>query len=429
MRMQLLCCAALALAGAAAAQTDNEGQSVMVRPSPIHGAPPTDDDAPSDAPPGFQAPAPQPPPPAIDAEASPPPMAAPEASAPEPSSHVPQVAIARRVVDAAGAFDGYVHRTAAIDPKFADGAAVARAVEVASVYEPRQLEEGAIAYAALIALQDPMFVSVVQELGENPRTRDEFAAKLVDHPETVLGARAARRAATRVSTVLGQMGLKLITAGVAVKQGAYDLQAQAWSREPIAAPGERLARIKAESTVSVSLNPSDTKTLIGGITALRAGEDSEAQEAQAVSPVVTQGLALAALAVLGKAGDDQGERINSLLTEAKNAHCLQLAKLNAFECLAVAGPHYENAFCLGTHGMVEPGKCIASAAGMSDADLAPLGDNRSVFVPVATVAAADGPERASVLGGGSTAAPGVMVPTAGQPQPANYSPYAGPMQP
>jgi hypothetical protein len=356
-------------------------------------------------------------------------MAEPEASAPEPPSNVPQVAIARRVVDAAGAFDGYVQRTAAIDPKFADGDAVARAVEVASVYEPRQLEEGAIAYAALIALQDPMFVSVVQEVGENPRARDEFAAKLVDHPETVLGAKAARRAATRVSTALGQMGLKLINAGAAVKQGAYDLQAQAWSRRPIAVPGERLARIKSESTVSVSLNPSDTKILIGDVTAMRASEDSPAQEAQAVSPVVTQGLALAALAVLGRAGDDQGERIDSLLTEAKNAHCLQLAKLNAFECLAVAGPHYENAFCLGTHGMVEPGKCIASAAGMSDADLAPLGDNRTVFVPVAAITAADGPERASVEGGGPAGSPGVLVPTAGQPQPANYSPYAGPMQP
>jgi hypothetical protein len=225
------------------------------------------------------------------------------------------------------------------------------------------------------------------------------------------------------------MGLKLITAGSAVKQGAYDLQSQAWSRQPISAPGERLARIKAESTVLVSLNSSDTKILIGDITATRSSEDSPAQEAQAVSPVVTQGLALAALAVLGRAGDDQGERINSLLTEAKNAHCLQLAKLNALECLAVAGPHYENAFCLGTHDMVEPGKCIASAAGVSDADLAPLGDNRTVYVPVAAVSAADGPERTSVIGGGPAAGPGVMVPAAAQPQPANYSPYAGPMNP
>lgn len=417
MKVQLVCCAALALAGTAAAQTESQSPTVFVRSSPVHAAPPTEDEAQADAPPGFQAAAPQPPA-----------AAAPQMSSPEPAAQAPQVAIARRIVDAAGAFDGYVRRTEAISPKFADGAALARAVEVASVYEPRQLEAGAIAYVALVALQDPMFVRVVQDVGENPQAREQFATRLVDHPESVLGAPAARRAATRVSTILGQMGMKMITAGAAVKQGAYDLQAEAWSKQPIAAPGERLARIKAESTVPVSLNSSDTKMLIGGLTALRATEDAPAQEAQAVSPVVTQGLALAALAILGKAGDDQGDRINSLLTEAKNAHCLQMAKLDAFECLAVAGPHYENAFCLGTHAMIEPGKCIATAAGVSDSDVAPLVDTRSVYVPVAAVSSAEGLERASVTGDGP-AAPGVMVPTAAQPQPTNYSPYAGPMQP
>jgi hypothetical protein len=420
MKVQLVCCAALALAGAAAAQTDNEADTVMVRPSPIHAAPPTDQDVQSDAAPGFATSAPRPP-----ASGG----AGPDTFAPDATTQGPHVAMARRVVDAAGAFDGYVRRTEAINPKFADSASVARAVEMASVYESRQLEEGAIAYSALIALQDPMFVRVVQDVGQDPRSREEFAGHLLDHPETVLGAPAARRAATRVSTVLGQMGLKLITVGAAVKQGSYDLQAQPWSREPISAPGERLARIKSESTVPVSLNASDTRMLITGLTALRAGEDAAVQEAQAVSPVVTQGLALAALAILGKAGDDQGQRIDSLLTEAKNAHCLELAKLEAFDCLANAGPNYENAYCVGTHAMIEPGKCIASAAGVSDADVAPLVDQRSVYVPVAAVAASDGPgpERMGVSGGGAEG-PGVMVPTAAQPQPANYSPYAGPMQ-
>jgi hypothetical protein len=338
--------------------------------------------------------------------------------------------MARRVVDAAGAFDGYVRRTEAINPKFADSAAVARAVEMASVYEPRQLEEGAIAYAALIALQDPTFVRVVQDVGRDADSRDDFSRRLLNHPETVLGAPAARREATRVSTVLGQMGLKLITVGATVKQGSYDLQVQPWSKEPISAPGERLARIKSESTVPVSLSASDTRMLIAGLTALRNSQDAPVQEAQGVTPVVTQGLALAALAILGKAGDDQGERIDSLLTEAKNAHCLQLAKLEAFDCLANAGPNYENAYCLGTHAMIEPGKCIASAAGLSDADVAPLVDQRSVYVPVAAIAASDGPgpEREGVTGGGGSSNPSVMIPAASQPQPANYSPYAGPME-
>jgi hypothetical protein len=404
MKAQLVCCAALAFAGAAMAQTDDPGQAVFVRSSPIHPAPPSDQDGPA-LPPGA------------------PPIPAAQARATQTPS--PQVAIARHIVDAAGAFDGYVRRTSAIGANFADGAALARAVEVASVYEPRQLEEGAIAYAALLALQDPLFVSIVREVAVDPQAREAFAARLVDHPETVLGAVAARKAATRVSTELGGMGLKLVSSGVAVKQGAYDLQGQAWSKQPIASPDERLARIKAESAVDVSLNPTDTATLINGLAAAHARDGETVLEAQSVTPVVTQGLALAALAILGKASDDQEQRINSLLTEAKNAHCLQLAKLDALECLAVAGPHYENAFCLGTHDMIEPGKCIARAAGVSDDQLTPMVDRRSVYVPVAMIAP-EASERDSI--GDAPPHAGVMMPMAAPPPPVQYSPYAGPME-
>jgi hypothetical protein len=404
MQLKFVFCAALVWAGAAAAQTEEPGQAVFVRSSPIHPAPPSDE---ANAPATAQASVPGP-------------QSAPaQASAPGP-----QVAIARRIVDAAGAFDGYMRRTAAIDPKFADGAAVARAVEVASVYEPRQLEEGAIAYAALLALQDPMFVQVVRDVSEDPRARDTFAAALIDHPEAVLGAAAARKAATRVSTVLGAMGVKLVSSGVAVKQGAYDLEGQAWSKQPIASPDERLARIKAESEAVVSLSPTDTATLINGLAASHLRNGEAVVEAQTVTPVVTQGLALAALAILGKAGDGQEQRINSLLTEAKNAHCLQLAKMDALECLAVAGPHYENAFCLGTHDMIEPGKCIASAAGVSDDQLSPMIDRRSVLVPVA-MTVPEASERDSI--GAAPAGGGVMVPMAAPAPPVQYSPYVGPM--
>jgi hypothetical protein len=45
-----------------------------------------------------------------------------------------------------------------------------------------------------------------------------------------------------------------------------------------------------------------------------------------------------------------------------------MAKLNLFQCMAVAGPHYEDVFCLSQHAMLEAGQCLAEAAG---ADAAP----------------------------------------------------------
>jgi hypothetical protein len=415
--------AALALAGSVSGQAFS--QPIYVQSAPIHPAIEEPDGGPNGPapPPNLGDPAPS--------AVMPPSDLMSQASAPAGLANPgPQVAISRRVIDAAGAFDGYMRRASAIKASFSSGGAVARAVELGSVYEPAQLEQGAIAYAALVALQDPLFVEAVQEVGRDPRTREVFAQRLVDQPNSVMTAPVARKAAAHVSAVLGRMGAQLVVAGAAVKQAAYDVQHQEWSKAAIASPDERLARIKAQSAVEVSLLPADTAQLIGGLSAYRAMDADAQAEGQATSPVVTRGMALAALAILGKAGDDQAERVSALLTDPNNAQCIKRAKLDLFECLAVAGPHYENLFCLGHHGMMETGQCIVSASGVDDASIRPLVDTRSVYVPVAVasaVASGAGPERASVFGGPPTTT-NVSVPLAAPEAPANYSPYAGPVE-
>jgi hypothetical protein len=303
---------------------------------------------------------------------------------------------------------------------------VAHAVALGSVYEPNQLEQGAIAYAALVALQDPMFVQVVRDAGTDPVAREAFAARLVDQPESVLAAAAARREASRVSAVLGRMGVGLMSAGAAVKQASYDLQRQDWSKGAIASPDEHLARIKAESAVPVSLVAADQAHLIGGLAALRS-VDASSPEAETATAAVTRGMALAALAVLGRAGDDQAQRIDALLNEPLSAQCLKMAKLNEYQCLAVAGPHYEDLFCLGNHAMIDTGKCIVGAAGGANQQTALAEtDRRSVLVPVASDEQR-GLERSSVFNAPGPA--GVAVPVAAPLAPVNYSPYTGPTEP
>jgi hypothetical protein len=72
---------------------------------------------------------------------------------------------------------------------------------------------------------------------------------------------------------------------------------------------------------------------------------------------VQRGVALAALSVLG-----DRDRGGALSTEPKSAMCLRLAKLNFHQCLASAGPYYEDIYCLGQHAMIDPGRCVAEAA-------------------------------------------------------------------
>ena len=54
------------------------------------------------------------------------------------------------------------------------------------------------------------------------------------------------------------------------------------------------------------------------------------------------------------------------MNEPNVGRCMSMSKLNLYQCLAVAGPHYEDVFCLGQHAMMDTGKCMIKAAGLPE---------------------------------------------------------------
>jgi hypothetical protein len=73
---------------------------------------------------------------------------------------------------------------------------------------------------------------------------------------------------------------------------------------------------------------------------------------------------------------------------------MKMAKLNLYQCLAVAGPHYEDVFCLGQHALSDTAQCVNDA----------VGGGREPALPAASPA----PRRA----------PGFMIPVAAAAVPA-----------
>src|SRR4030095_263687 len=86
----------------------------------------------------------------------------PSVIAPPPPASAPTVALSPKVIELASAYRYYVARTSAITPNFADGDSVARSLAVGAAYEPGQMVRGAIAYAAVVALQDKSFIDGVR---------------------------------------------------------------------------------------------------------------------------------------------------------------------------------------------------------------------------------------------------------------------------
>jgi hypothetical protein len=279
--------------------------------------------------------------------------AAPETAAPS----APGFDLAPRLLEAASVYDDYMTNAAQIRAQFADGGQVANVVHQGAGYETHQLQAGAIAYAALVALHDPAFVMQVRQLsaGADPRV---VAEQLLAAPQSVMGVPGADQTAARVAAVLHARGADVMGAGKAVKQSAYDVQHQAWSRVFVSDPQGMLARVKADSSQPSRADAPHLQHLLQTVSAGDPGQPGAGMR----SGVVTRGLALAALTVLGQAGEANADRMDSLTNDLLAINCLHMAKLNFYQCMAVAGPQYEDLFCVGQHGLMDTGACMISAA-------------------------------------------------------------------
>jgi len=311
------------------------------------------------------------------------------------------VALAHQIVESASAYLAYMRKASAIDASFTDGAGVARQVKTGAAYEARQFEEGAIAYAAIVALQEPAFVEGVRNAaGGDPDRIRQIAAGLMANPVSAITFTGADAAAARSSAALRLQGDHLMSAGVKVKQAAYDVQHADWSKGDILEPEARLAGAKTLSATRLTPEREETETLLKVVLTEQVAPAAPGEGAS--SPVVSRGLALAALAVLGQAGEGSAERLQPILAEEKGGECLKMAKLNLFQCLAVAGPHYEDIFCLGQHAMMDTAQCVVAASGVSRPIVPPAKALEAAPTQVAQVSPA--PQDYWVPTGGATGA-------------------------
>ena len=286
---------------------------------------------------------------------------APTVSEGQQASNLPPATLPHRLVESANAYAAYMKNAGSISPGFKSGASVAEAVKTGAGYEAHQLQEGAIAYAAMTALQEPAFVAGARQLLREGDNGASFAAELAGQPEAVLNIAGADLAGARAASALHKHGVHLVSSGAEVKQAAYDVQHSAWSKSQVTDPDARLAAAKVASAKRFELKAEQAPELTKAVLSETQGDGEGAR-----SPLVTRSLAVAALAAIGQLHDDDAN-VQALLSEPRSADCLKMAKLNLFQCLSVSRPHYEDIFCLGQHAMMDTGQCMVKAAGYTPA--------------------------------------------------------------
>jgi len=332
---------------------------------------------------------------------------------PPPAPAGPPVALATEVSDAAAVYVDYISAARNIGTDFADGQAIQTRLQVGATYEPKQLARGAIAYAAIVAMQEPSFRSALRAYAASDTARADMVQKLLADPSYADGLPSADIAARRVILALSSDGQSVYKAGAQVKQAAYDIQHQGWSKEFIPGRDERLALTKQNSVALKSVQSDESAKLLaaaltgdGLVTNATTGSASQAAgyvvggngvtttaqtspvSAQPIpaaaaatdasatapgapvdfnrpdlfnapyTPTVTRALAIAALAILGEGGENRADAMTQLLGEDDGPQCLGMSKLNLYECLSVAKPYYEDVFCLGQHVLMDTGQCL-----------------------------------------------------------------------
>jgi len=285
--------------------------------------------------------------------------AAPPAPPPPPA---PGIMISNNIVELASTYRTVMTAASGIAPTFTSGEDVAQALKISSAYEQTQLQQGAVAFIAVAALQEPNFVASVRAFVNDPAQRQQVTYHLMSNPNYVTTFPNVDKAAGLAISAVDGLGARVTVAGRAVKQAAYDTQRQSWSKVSVANPAGRLADTKIRSKERRA-------ALLEDVMELRRASVGEAAMSLSGAPVqgpysqaVTRGLAVAALAALGQAGDENAAQIEPLLTEQQSGYCLSMAKLNLYQCLAVSKPHYEDIFCLGQHAMIDTGQCMIKAA-------------------------------------------------------------------
>ena len=250
----------------------------------------------------------------------------------------------------ASAFESYMRRARAIDASFSGPGDVAQALQTGAAHELAH-ELGSRDASPMPRMLPPCRSRGLRRRRAAPTmTAARWPAGLgLPTPQAALALPGGEAAGARASGALYAQGSALSDDGEKVKRASYSIQRQAWAKAKVSDPTGRLARVKHLSAIGYQPSRDDTALLQ---TALNEG----GRRPGPPSPLVARGVALAALSVLGEDG-----AAHSLMSEPRTDSCLRLAKLNLYQCLASAGPHYEDVFCLGQHAMIDPGQCVVEA--------------------------------------------------------------------
>jgi hypothetical protein len=275
------------------------------------------------------------------------------------------------------------------------------AIERVARHNRDALTRGWVAYGASTAAQAPNFVQGVREAAAY-YGRDAFIHAVSTDPRYARTLRGGDQATRLLLDSAKADSARVIDVADRYQEMAYGLQRQAWANAVAPGQAARVQRVRALgragaqgatlpagvaprlAVTPLSLTPGSDPTVFGGRRfwdALRGGPDVVQVSSNAPNlrwtVNVTRGEALdrmtsvAALQALD-AVDTNQSAVSRLIADPRSRDCLEMAQLQLYQCMSAARFRYENAFCLGQHGLRDVGSCIGAVAEPTATAMTPI---------------------------------------------------------
>jgi hypothetical protein len=263
-----------------------------------------------------------------------------------------------------------------------------------------ELTRGWVAYGASIASQSPAYVQGVRDAAAY-YGRDAVIWAVTVDPSYARGLRGGAEATRMMLDSANADSARIINVADRYQELAYSLQRQRWANQVAPRQADRVQRVRSlgaegapDSAVPTEVAPRlnvaplsitvSDPTAYGGRRfwdAVRGNTDVVEVSTQPANyqwrinitrgEAVDRMAAVAALQALDAVEANQSA-VGRLIADPRSRDCFEMAQLQLYQCMSAARFRYENAFCMGQHGLRDIGTCIGAVAQPGETAMTPV---------------------------------------------------------
>lgn len=293
---------------------------------------------------------------------------------PRPTVHapLPELPLSKNILVQTAAEYTIAHQAAqrVATRKLSNASMAEQSIRDSVALTPSRTSRGYLAYLSLLASQDATFVAHVREtaksLGPGPVSRS-----IMGDPKTVYRFNNANAVMRNLAGVMAHQDATYQRIGHQLKTDAYGIQKQKWALKRTqtgrTAALKRISHSTPRAGTSISSILAEAGTPPANFTAAQAHANytrltsriglpsnkyTQTTPTERQKAFIERAMALAALNSLNVAPDP------SALHWPRLDNCLDLSRLQLFQCFSAVRFRYEEPFCLGEHAFKDVGQCL-----------------------------------------------------------------------